>query len=89
MLDHAGGCRTFRIEPENRTSGTYRHSGAAVVRRTFLRTAGASGAALAGSVAVPSVITQARGAEKSIKIGIWAGPDGELIKSTIVKRFDV
>jgi putative spermidine/putrescine transport system substrate-binding protein len=58
-----------------------------VSRRAFLRTAIASGAALAGSLSFPSVITPARGAEKSIKIGIWAGPDGELLQSTIIKRF--
>jgi putative spermidine/putrescine transport system substrate-binding protein len=59
-----------------------------VTRRAFLRTAVVGGIALGGSFAFPSVITPARGAERTIKIGVWAGPDGELIKSTIVKRFE-
>jgi putative spermidine/putrescine transport system substrate-binding protein len=89
MPEHAGGRRqspgeSRREMPRPRT----RRSGVEVTRRAFLRTAVASGVALAGGLTVPSVITPARGAEKSIKIGIWAGPDGELIKSTIVKRFE-
>jgi hypothetical protein len=83
-VDHRQGL----TEPRRETPGPRTQSGAEVTRRAFLRTAVASGAALAGSLTVPSVITRAWGAEKSIKIGIWAGPDGELIKSTIVKRFE-
>nr|MDQ3829196.1 hypothetical protein [Candidatus Tectomicrobia bacterium] len=88
MPEHAGEHRQGLSEPRRETPGPRTQSGAEVTRRAFLRTAVASGAALAGSLTVPSVITRARGAEKSVKIGIWAGPDGELIKSTIVKRFE-
>jgi putative spermidine/putrescine transport system substrate-binding protein len=69
-------------------TGTLRPGGGAVTSRRFLRTAVASGMALAASATVPAIITPARGAKKTIKIGIWAGPDGELIRSTIVKRFE-
>src|SRR5262245_38748768 len=75
-------------ESGSEITGTIRDSAIDATRRTFLRTVAASGVALTGSLIFPAVITPARGAEKSIKIGIWAGPDGELIRSTIVKRFE-
>ena len=57
-------------------------------RRDFLRTSVASGIAFAGSLSLPHVITPAKGDTPSMKVGIWAGPDGELMKSTILKRFE-
>ncbi len=59
-----------------------------MTRRRFLQSMIFTAATVAGSLSFPQVITSAKGEEKSIKIGIWAGPDGELIKSTIVKRFE-
>ncbi|RMF85467.1 MAG: ABC transporter substrate-binding protein [Nitrospinota bacterium] len=59
-----------------------------MTRRRFFKTTVAASIAVAGSLSFPQVITPAKGAEKSIKIGIWAGPDGQLIKSTVVKRFE-
>jgi putative spermidine/putrescine transport system substrate-binding protein len=88
MPDHAGEHREFMPESPRESSGVPTRSGHGVTRRAFLRTSVAGGAVLAGSFTFPSVITPARGAERSIKIGVWAGPDGELIKSTIVKRFE-
>lgn len=63
-------------------------AGAGMTRRRVLKTIVAGGAGVAGTVAFPYVITPAKGVEKSIKVGIWAGPDGQLIKSTIIKRFE-
>jgi putative spermidine/putrescine transport system substrate-binding protein len=88
MPEHIGERRQSLSESRREMSGARMRSGAEVTRRAFLRSAVASGVALAGGLTFPSIITPARGAEKSIKIGIWAGPDGELIKSTIVKRFE-
>jgi len=69
-------------------TGVLSPGGYTVTRRRFLRAALAGGAVLAGSLTVPAVITPARGAEKSLKIGIYSGPDGQLIRSTVVKQFE-
>lgn len=57
-------------------------------RRQVLHGLLMGGAAVAGSCSFPAVITAARGEEKTIKVGIWAGPDGQLIKDTVIKRFE-
>jgi putative spermidine/putrescine transport system substrate-binding protein len=64
------------------------HPVTGITRRQALSTLAAGGAAMAGSVVCPYVITPTRGQAKALKIGIWAGPDGQLLKSTIIKRFE-
>jgi putative spermidine/putrescine transport system substrate-binding protein len=59
-----------------------------ITRRRFLRM-GAAGSAIAiGSVAFPSIVTSARGSEKTVTIGMYSGPRAEIIKATIIKRLE-
>jgi Bacterial extracellular solute-binding protein len=91
MSDHTGERRKSMIGTGSESSGTPMPRGVDVTRRAFLRTAVVSGMALAGGLIAPSVITPARGAEKSMKIGIWAGPDGHGVGiqvSTVALTYD-
>jgi putative spermidine/putrescine transport system substrate-binding protein len=71
-----------------RSVGPEKRLSIAVTRRRFLGTAVASGVAVAGGWPLPFIITPARGAEKQIKIGMWAGPRSELIKATLIKQLE-
>jgi putative spermidine/putrescine transport system substrate-binding protein len=64
------------------------HPTTGITRRQALSRLTAGGAVMAGSMVCPYVITPAGGQAKTLKIGIWAGPDGQLLKSTIIKRFE-
>ena len=64
-----------------------RTDSAGLTRRQVLRTAVMGGLA-ASALTFPSVVTTAKAAPKSMKIGIWAGPDGQLIKSTVIEKFE-
>jgi putative spermidine/putrescine transport system substrate-binding protein len=59
-----------------------------ITRRSFLRTGAASGAMMLGGVAFPSIVTPARGAERTIKIGMYSNPRTELVKATVIKRLE-
>ena len=65
-----------------------RTAGAGMTRRQVLRAAVVGGMAAASYVPFPYVVTPAKAAPKTIKIGIWAGPDGQLIKSTVIEKFE-
>jgi putative spermidine/putrescine transport system substrate-binding protein len=65
-----------------------RTAGAGMTRRQVLRAAVVGGMAAASYVPFPYVVTTAKAAPKTIKIGIWAGPDGQLIKSTVIEKFE-
>jgi putative spermidine/putrescine transport system substrate-binding protein len=67
-----------------RSVGPKKQVGTSVTRRRFLRTA----VAVAGGLPLPFIITPARGAEKHIKVGMWAGPRAELIKATLIRHLE-
>jgi putative spermidine/putrescine transport system substrate-binding protein len=61
---------------------------AGMTRRQVLRAAVVGGMVAANYLPFPHVITAAKAAPKQMKIGIWAGPDGQLIKSTVIEKFE-
>jgi putative spermidine/putrescine transport system substrate-binding protein len=65
-----------------------RHVHSGVTRRRFLRLGVAGSAIMIGGVTFPTIITPARGAEKTVKIGMYSNPLTELVKSTIIKRLE-
>jgi putative spermidine/putrescine transport system substrate-binding protein len=64
------------------------HKGDAMTRRRFLRISAAGSAIMLGGVTFPSVVSPARGAEKTIKIGMYSGPRTEFVKATVIKRLE-
>jgi putative spermidine/putrescine transport system substrate-binding protein len=63
-------------------------TGGAMTRRRFLRIGIAGSAMVMGGVTFPAVVTPARGAEKTVKIGMYSGPRTELVKATVIKRLE-
>ena len=59
-----------------------------ITRRSFLRIGAASSAILLGGVAFPSIVTPAKGAERTVKIGMYSNPRTELVKATVIKRLE-
>jgi putative spermidine/putrescine transport system substrate-binding protein len=47
-----------------------------------------SGAIVLGRLTFPSVITPARGASRTITIGMYSGPRTEIVKDTVIKRLE-
>jgi len=74
--------RTIRTHAD--TSAAHR----GITRRRVLGLGVASSAMMLGSLACPYVITPARGATKTITIGMYSGPRTEIVKSTILKRLE-
>jgi putative spermidine/putrescine transport system substrate-binding protein len=69
--------------------GAERHDHrAGITRRRFLEIEFATVATMVGSMTAPSVVTLAKGAERTIKVGMWSNPRTELIKTTIIKRLE-
>ncbi len=59
-----------------------------ITRRRLLGLGATSSAIVLGSLTFPSVITPARGATKTITIGMYSGPRTEIVKTTIIKRLE-
>jgi putative spermidine/putrescine transport system substrate-binding protein len=59
-----------------------------ITRRSFLRIGAASSVVMRGGLAFPPVVTPAKGAERTVKIGMYSNPRTELVKATVIKRLE-
>jgi putative spermidine/putrescine transport system substrate-binding protein len=59
-----------------------------VTRRHVLKRGVTTGTVMLASLSAPAVITPARAAECIIKVGMYSNPRTELIKATLIKRFE-
>jgi putative spermidine/putrescine transport system substrate-binding protein len=71
-----------------RQSADEHHVSGGITRRRFLKMGATGGAIILGGIAFPSLITPAKGAEKTIKIGMYSSPRTEVVKATIIKRLE-
>src|SRR5215471_6169632 len=64
------------------------HVSGGITRRRLLTMSATSSAIVLGSLTFPSVITPARGAPRTITIGMYSGPRTEIVKDTVIKRLE-
>ncbi|SRR6266545_1511463 len=78
----------MKQQATDRLSADTHPASGGITRRRLLGMGATSSAIVLGSLTFPSIITPARGATRTITIGMYSGPRTEIVKTTIIKRLE-